>query len=201
MRPEVFEYWQKVEEIPTELFFVRVSKNGDLARFNQAQELTPEDLVLIGAGCWQGRLAAALARSERVDVSLEIPGHPRLNAFRGVPILIHDGNAVYLDRREGRTARTAVGVDAAGKIYLVTIDRNRYESPAEDGLGSVGASISEVREIMRFLGAVDAVNLDGGGSTAMVINGEVVSRPYDSLAPEGHRRAERAVLDALLLVD
>jgi len=201
MRPEIFEYWQKVEEPPTEPLFVRVSKNGELARFNQVQELTPEDLVLIGAGCWKEKLEASLTCGERVDVSLEIPGRATLNAFRGVPTLISDGKAVYHDRREGRTARTAIGVDAQGKIYLLTMDGNRYESPAEGGLGSVGASISEVREIMRFLGTVDAVNLDGGGSTTMVINGEVVSRPYDSLAPQRHRRAERAVLDALLLVD
>jgi len=201
MRPEIFEYWQKVKAIPTEPLFVRVTKNGDLARFSQAQELSPEDLVLLGTDCWRERLEAALASSERVEVSLGIPGHPELNAFRGVPILIHDGNVVYLDRREGRTARTAVGVDAAGKIYLVTVDGNRYEPPTDGRLGSVGASISEVREIMRFLGAVDAVNLDGGGSSVMVIDGEVVSHPYDRLPPKGHRSVERAVLDALLLVD
>jgi len=201
MRPEVFEYWRKVEEIPAELLFVRVSKSGELARFSHAQELTHEYLVLLGMGCWKGRLEAALASGEGVSVSLEIPGRPALNAFRGVPILMHDGKAVYEDRREGRTSRTAIGVDAQGKIYLVTIDGNQYDSPPDGGLGSVGASVSELREIMRFLGAVDAVNLDGGGSSTMVVNGEVVSHPYDSLAPEGHRRAERAVMDALLLVD
>jgi len=201
MRPEIFEYWQKVEKIPVELFFVRVSKNGNLARFSQVQELAPEDLVLLGAGCWKETLEGALARGERVDVSLEIPGRATLNAFRGVPILIRDGRAIYEDRREGRTARTAVGVDAQGKIYLVTIDGNRYEPPTGGGLGSVGVSVSELREIMRFLGAVDAVNLDGGGSSVMVIDGEVVSHPYDRLPPRGHRRVERAVLDALLLID
>jgi len=201
MRPEIFEYWQKVKEIPTEPLFVRITQNGDLARFSQAQELSPEDLVLLGMGCWKGRLEAALASGERVDVSLGIAGDPELSAFRGVPILIHDGRAIYEDRREGRTAHTAIGVDAQGKIYLVTVDGNQYDPPTCGGLGSVGVSISEVREIMRFLGAVDAVNLDGGGSTTMVINGKVVSRPYDPIAPEGHRRAERPVLDALLLVD
>jgi len=201
MRPEIFEYWQKVEEAPTESLFVRVSQNGHLGRFSQVQELAPEDLILLGTGCWKRKLEASLVSDARVDVSLEIPGHPTLNAFRGVPILIKGGKAIYEDRREGRTSHTAIGADADGKIYLVTIDGNQYERPEGGGLGSVGASISEVREIMRFLGAVDAVNLDGGGSTTMVIDGEVVSHPYDLLAPEGYRRAERAVLDALLLVD
>jgi len=201
MRPEIFGYWQKVERIPVESWFVRVSKTGDLARFSKAEALTPEDLVLVGAGCWREALEASLASGERVSVSLEVPGRPTLNAFYGSPILIHDGKAVYHDRREGRTARTAVGVDEDGKIYLVTIDGNRYEPPTDGTLGSVGASLSELREIMRFLGAVDAVNLDGGGSSVMVIDGEVVSHPYDRLPPRGHRRVERAVLDALLLID
>jgi len=201
MRPEIFEYWQTIDELPTELLCVRVSKKGDLARFSQAQELTPEDLVLLGAGCWKAKLEAALANSEGVGISLEVPGRPELNAFRGVPILMRDGRAVYQDRREGRTSRTAIGVDAQGKIYLVTVDGKQYEPPAGSGLGSVGASVSELREVMRFLGAVDAVTLDGGGSSTMVINGEVVSHPYDSLAPAGHHHAERAVMDALLLVD
>jgi len=166
MRPEIFEYWGKVEGIPAELLFVRVSKNGDLARFSEAKELAPEDLVLIGTGCWREELEASLASGDRVSVSLEVPGRPELNAFRGGAILMDDGRAVYEDRREGRTAHTAIGADADGKIYLVTIDGNQYEPPAGGGVGSIGASISEVREIMRFLGTVNAVNLDGGGSTA-----------------------------------
>jgi len=163
MRPEIFEYWQKVEGIPTEPLFVRVSKNGDLAQFSQAQELTSEDLVLLGTGCWKRKLGAALASGERLEVSLEIPRRPTLNAFYVGPVLISGGTPRYHDRREGRTARTAIGTDADGKIYLVTIDGHQYDPPAGGGLGSVGASISEVREVMRFLGAVDAVNLNGGG--------------------------------------
>jgi len=201
MRPEIFEYWQKVEGIPTESLFVRVSKNGDLARFSKVEDLTPEDLVLLGTGCWKRKLEASLASGEQLCVSLEIPGHPTLNAFYVGPVLISGGSLLYHDRREGRTARTAIGVDADGKIYLVTIDGHQYDPPAGGVGGSVGASISEVREVMRFLGAVDAVNLNGGGSSVMVINGEVASRPYDSVASEGPRRGEREVMDALLLID
>ena len=44
---------------------------------------------------------------------------------------------------------------------------------------SLGPSLNEFARIMRDLGAVDALNLDGGGSTEMVVNGEIVNRPSD----------------------
>lgn len=48
------------------------------------------------------------------------------------------------------------------------------------------------RAVMRALGARDAVNLDGGGSTTMTIRGTVVTRPSDATG-------ERPIGDAILL--
>jgi len=201
MRAEIFEYWQKTETIPDESLFVQVSKDGSLARFSEAQQLAPENLVLLGTGHWREKLGTALENRERINLSLEVRGRLGLNAFRGGPILVKAGVPVRDDWWHPRSARTAVGVDAQGKIYLLVIDGNQYE-PSEGGRGgSIGASISELREVMYFLGAVNALPLSGGGSSVMVINGEVVNRPYEPLASEENRRVERAVLDALLLVD
>ena len=58
---------------------------------------------------------------------------------------------------------------------------------------SVGLSDVEGAELMRSLGARDAVNLDGGGSATMVIRGRVVNSPSDD---EG----ERPVADSLEVV-
>jgi exopolysaccharide biosynthesis protein len=57
---------------------------------------------------------------------------------------------------------------------------------------SVGASFAESARIMRALGAADAVNLDGGGSTAMTVGGTLVTRPSDATG-------ERPIADALVL--
>ncbi len=57
---------------------------------------------------------------------------------------------------------------------------------------SVGASFEESARIMRSLGAVDAVNLDGGGSTTININQNLVNRPSDAAG-------ERPIADAIVI--
>jgi hypothetical protein len=74
-----------------------------------------------------------------------------------------------------RRARTAVGRTGNGHTLLVTVD--------ETG-GSPGLTLFELGVVMRELGRdlggmVDAVALDGGGSTTMAVNGRVANRPSD----------------------
>jgi len=42
---------------------------------------------------------------------------------------------------------------------------------------SVGLTLSELAQIMKNLGCINAMNLDGGGSTVMFVNGKVVNKP------------------------
>jgi exopolysaccharide biosynthesis protein len=56
----------------------------------------------------------------------------------------------------------------------------------------VGASFGESAAVMKALGARDAFNLDGGGSTGMTVAGNLVTRPSD---PTG----ERPIADAILI--
>lgn len=68
-----------------------------------------------------------------------------------------------------RNPRTFAGVDAAGRTMLVTVDGRQ--------LGELGLSIPETAAAAKALGMRDAVNLDGGGSTAMVLDGTLVTHP------------------------
>jgi exopolysaccharide biosynthesis protein len=96
------------------------------------------------------------------------------------------GGMVYISKYEekfrpdvarGRAARTAVGVTADGKLLVVTVDgRPRRKLKKGEGF-STGMSLTELAYFMQSLGATDALNFDGGGSTTMVINGSVVNRP------------------------
>jgi hypothetical protein len=128
------------------------------------------------------------------------PFHP-LEAVGGRPWLVRDGViAVQLDTvgRSGfasaRHPRTAAGISRDGaRILLVTVDGR--QAPYSDGM-----SLRELAELMLGLGASESLNLDGGGSTAMVIAGQdsgsvfrVVNRPSD-------RGGERAVGNAVGLV-
>ncbi len=84
-----------------------------------------------------------------------------------------------------RNPRTLAGVTAHGHLLLVTIEGR------QPGY-SVGTSFLESAMVMRALGAIDAVNLDGGGSTAMAIGNDLVSRPSDAAG-------ERPIADAIVV--
>ncbi|MEU2060844.1 phosphodiester glycosidase family protein [Streptomyces sp. NPDC013455] len=82
-----------------------------------------------------------------------------------------------------RQPRTLAGTDARGRLLLVTVD-GRLKN------GSEGFTLHEAAAFMRSLGAVEAMNLDGGGSTAMAVNGTLVNQPSDAAG-------ERAVGDTV----
>ena len=104
----------------------------------------------------------------------------------GAPLLVKDGKLTgQCNSACGRQPRTAVGVTADGRILLVVIDGRQTR-------WSLGPTMNELARIMRDLGAVDALNLDGGGSSSMVVEGEVVNRPSD-----GH---ERSIANAIVIL-
>ena len=78
-----------------------------------------------------------------------------------------------------------IGVDRQGFIWLVAVDGRRPDH-------SLGMTFAELERLSDRLDLTDALNLDGGGSTTMVVNGQVVNRPSDPTGP-------RAVSDALVV--
>lgn len=87
---------------------------------------------------------------------------------------------------EQRQPRTMAGIDRQGRLLLVTVD-GRQPGTSE------GVTIDEGARLMRQLGAVDAMNLDGGGSTAMAVDGMLVNHPSDSTG-------ERPIGDAVVVL-
>ncbi len=112
----------------------------------------------------------------------------------GGPVLVRDGkpaaaaDAGAYDQGFSmkRHPRTAAGIRLDGTLVLVTVD-------GRQPLISVGMTISELEALMIEFGCVEAVNLDGGGSTTMVVKGRVVNSPSDA-------SGERPVSDALLVL-
>lgn len=108
------------------------------------------------------------------------------DAIGGDPVLVSEGLDVVgtcVGSFCGRNPRTGVGVTADGKVLLVVVDGRQPK-------WSVGASLHEFARIFRRLGAIHAMNLDGGGSSTMVVSGEVLNRPSDGQ----ERRISTAVL-------
>jgi len=71
---------------------------------------------------------------------------------------------------QGEQPRTAIGVDDDGNLVIVVVD-------GRDTGYSRGATMTELAQIMIDQGATTAYNLDGGGSSTLYFDGEVVNRP------------------------
>ncbi len=124
-------------------------------------------------------------------------------AVSGHNTVLKDGKCPIIDQVESfpylkvRHPRTLAGISQDKKyVYLVTIDGRQPEF-------SVGTSILESAEIMRQLGAYDAVNLDGGGSTTMAYRDEsgkpvVLNRPV-GLGPANTLRHNANALGVKIL--
>lgn len=109
-----------------------------------------------------------------------------MDSVGGFPLLIRDGTLVGMCRHDcGIQPRTAVGVTRTGEVLLVVVDGRQRG-------WSRGVSVIEFARLMRDLGAVTALNLDGGGSSEMVVEGEVVNRPSDG--------RERHISNAILVL-
>jgi exopolysaccharide biosynthesis protein len=141
-------------------------------------------------------LAAPPATDEAVQLLALTPGTPMrlhwtfgwpgvLDAVGGYPMLLENGQLVACTTDCGVQPRTGVGVTADGRILLVVVDGRQPR-------WSVGPTAVEFARILRDLGAVTALNLDGGGSSTMVVEGELVNRPSDG--------RERAISNAILIL-
>jgi exopolysaccharide biosynthesis protein len=72
-----------------------------------------------------------------------------------------------------RQPRTMAGIDSGGRLILATVDGRQTD-------GSEGFTLYEEARFMRSLGAVQALNLDGGGSTTMAVRGILANHPSDA---------------------
>ena len=107
------------------------------------------------------------------------------------PRLLTDGKiTVTADEEEleanvknGRAPRTAIGVKKDGNILLMVVDGRRTASQ--------GATLTELAKLMQDYGAYNAMNLDGGGSSEMVVNNKIVNVPSENV--------ERKVASAIIV--
>jgi len=114
-----------------------------------------------------------------------------LQVFTFGPGLINDGEISVTNRSEVSRSmrsnpRTAIGmIDKLHYIFLVSDGRTSQ---------SAGLSLLELAEVMHEYGCTVAYNLDGGGSSTMVFNGQVINNPTD-----GHSYGERKVSDIIYI--
>ena len=159
----------------------------------------PKDGVIVSGG---GDAAAFLAENvkpgDTITVRFDIKSPNGLDwtevaqAVGGGPWLLRQGRPWIDAVAEGfsvsgfekaRHPRTAIGLTDDKKLLLVTVDGRQTIS--------AGISLADLAAVMKRLGAVTAINLDGGGSTTLSIKGIVVNAPSGGI--------EREIASALLV--
>lgn len=126
-----------------------------------AGQLAEGELALVGRDAGADSLAALnIGDKVGVDYDLKNDGDELKAAIGANQVLLRDGQ-VQTDTDKALHPRTALGLNADGsKMWLVTVDGRIAESR--------GMTLPEMGAWMKELGAVNAVNLDGGGSSTMV---------------------------------
>lgn len=192
---------------PSEAMLFRIDDDGLVVPAAAGEAIEDGAMMLVATGDRQVEITARLAVANRVSVQT---GYEKerldLYALTGGPLLLLDGDDVLDEAQEGwsinasqspsrqdemhrwvnvRNPRTAIGQREDGTVLIVVIDGRQPNL-------SIGVTIDELRGVMRALDAQSALNLDGGGSTTLVVNGQLANSPSDGAGA-------RLVGDALLL--
>jgi hypothetical protein len=145
-----------------------------MKRSRLTQNQTIEGIMLVGRGAGAKHLAR-LKKGSKATVRWWLKGSPKV-AITGNKVLIRDGVIEVVDDREMHP-RTAIGIDrATNQLLLLVVDGRQSFSR--------GYTMVELANRMADLGADEALNLDGGGSSTMVAkrkSGEVgvINSPSD----------------------
>ncbi|MCS7273779.1 MAG: phosphodiester glycosidase family protein [Fimbriimonadales bacterium] len=169
-------------------------------RLGNSVAIPPTGGVLVGTGS-TAEFLRALQPNDRVVIRVDLQGEQAgrwravQEAVAGGPWLIRNGKILTPAEQGGgfnrqtfverRHPRTAVGRTANGEVLWLTVDGRQAHSQ--------GVSLPELAQIMARYGAVEAINLDGGGSTTLVVRNLVVNSPSDGV--------ERPVSNAWLVYD
>ena len=151
-----------------------VVEQGKLIKQTQDQVKIPEEgFVIVGPI----KKLETIYGAKRLKLNLKInPDWKEVNhIISGGPYLVKSGE-IYVDMTAqklssigGRNPRTAIGYTKDNHLIMLTAD-------GREG-SSIGLTLMELAGLMKEFGCVNAMNLDGGGSTVMYVQGEVVNRP------------------------
>jgi Phosphodiester glycosidase len=195
----LFTPWSDSAAIATEprdsiarVTLLKVGGRGDTTRYrvhpstkSDSGAVAPEQAAVLVASGPALPIVVRLRAGDRVDVITKlVPDRgPLRTLVGGWPRIIQAGRNVALeaDSVEGtvprfsraRHPRSALGISRdSSTLYLVAVDGRQQTS--------VGMTLEELADAMIALGAYEAMNFDGGGSTALVIRDSVVNTPSDT---------------------
>lgn len=149
--------------------------NGKISEIStQALEIPKDGYVIVGPSSVLDKIQNTKHKTE-LNIKT-IPDWENVkHIISGGPYLVKN-EQVFIDINEqklsaigGKNPRTAIGYTKEGNLVLIAVD-------GREG-ASVGMTLYELASFMKSIGCVNAMNLDGGGSTVMYVNGRVVNMP------------------------
>ncbi len=161
-----------------------VIRNGVLYS-EKSRSASQEDLVIYADGSMEIIKEGEITARELLD-------NGALQVMTFGPGLVSDGEVIVdeddeVGRAMASNPRTAIGwIDGLHYVMVVSDGRTSESS---------GLSLAELAEFMQSLGCKVAYNLDGGGSSTMYYNGEIINNPTTN----GNRISERKVSDILYI--
>lgn len=165
---------------------------GKIVGIHRNDALIPPDGVVVSAAGDKAEQLAALrlGQSVELDYSIDKPWDSIRHAVCGGPRLLENGRTSINGKEEkfdnsiinGRHPRTAVAITFDGDLLFIVVDGRSKRN--------AGMKLDELATYLRILGARHAINLDGGGSSSMIIKGKTVNSPSDG----GERRISNGIL-------
>ena len=161
-----------------------VIRNGQLLR-SDSQDANQEDLVIYQDGSFE------IIREGDITVQ-ELLNKGAVQVLSFGPALIENSqvavnSADEVGKAMASNPRTAIGIIDDKHYVLVVSDGRTNESK--------GLSLKELADFMKELKVTTAYNLDGGGSSTMYFNGQIINKPTTN----GHNIEEREVSDIVYL--
>ncbi len=148
-------------------------------------QMTDSTFVISGHGTSKTLLDGVSVGDTLIIEHQLLPGFDNLKEVVGGSGKFLDGG-INKGNWPERHPRSALGFNAdSTKFYIMTVDGRQSTS--------AGMTLTEMGEFMKTFGVENALNLDGGGSTTMVVHNKVVNDPSDG-------NGERAVANALMVV-
>src|SRR5262249_10890987 len=146
------------------------TRGTTLAAGQTALQATGRDTVSLlnvaGQGCVNETSSVVNEQGDQVPMRPGLFGVTgRFRLVAGGQIVVPPGSGSFF----ARNPRTIAGTTSDGKIVLATIDGRLTTS--------VGTTLDETAAVAASLGMRDAINLDGGGSTTMSVNGALINQP------------------------
>ena len=166
--------WGKTAPVAPKYGIQAAIVNGEVVNWStQPIEIPKDGFVVSGPA----KLVEQLL--DEKNIKYEVKTSPEWSDVKhiisGGPYLLKDG-VKYIDTQEeklnaitGKNPRTAIGYTKDGNLIMVTIDGREQNS--------VGMTLGELAWFMQSIGAYEAMNLDGGGSSVMYVNGNIVNSP------------------------